>query len=84
MTAENMRYGLIVHLIPDQRRMFQDARKSARYEVRGVSAATIASIETLKRAAGGTTGARLPSSLRRWASNPKPSRKRDFPGWPSQ
>jgi hypothetical protein len=42
-----MRYGLglIVHLTPEQRRMFRDARKDARYRVRGVSAATIASIE---------------------------------------
>jgi transcriptional regulator with XRE-family HTH domain len=50
--GSGMRYGLglIVHLTPDQRRMFRDARKNARHQVRGVSAATIASIE---RGSGG-------------------------------
>ena len=45
--SPGMRYGLglIVHLTLDQRRMFRDARKNTRHEVRGVSAATIASIE---------------------------------------
>lgn len=55
--------GLIVHLTPDQRRMFRDARKDARYRVRGVSAATIASIEKGNRGHNERTLAVLAEAL---------------------